>query len=69
MADLAEWTICQNCLGTGAKSLSIGPDQGSQRDPWRHNVILCDVCVRFLITSDFPALAKRHEAKAIINRD
>ena len=40
---------CSNCLRPAAIAVDIGPELGSQRDPYREQLWLCPDCVEALL--------------------
>lgn len=60
--------LCMNCLQSGAKGVDVGPDKGSQRDPYRESIPLCEICEGALLEGNFEVLAARHTNERVINR-
>lgn len=58
--------LCLNCLEVGAKGVPVGHDKGSQRDPYRESVYLCDPCARALLSGDFVTLAYRNREQRTV---
>lgn len=66
---MTDLSLCLNCLEAGATTgVEVGPDRGSQRDPWRQKVILCERCREALLDGDFGTLAERFREKREISR-
>ena len=61
-------TLCLNCLQPGASAIQVGPDKGTQRDPYRDSVDLCDTCQAALLNADFATLADRQADVRTIKR-
>jgi len=59
-------TLCLNCLEVGAVAVSVGPDQGNQRDSWRETVDLCPICKPMLLKGNFYGLAQRNTMERTI---
>lgn len=50
-------TLCLNCLTrTNVTSVAVGPEKGSQRDPYREHLALCNICAKALLEGDFETL-------------
>lgn len=62
-------SLCLNCLERGASSIEVGPEKGSQRDPFRETLNLCDTCSSALLAGDFATLADRQADERMIKRD
>lgn len=62
-------TLCSNCLESGAKGMEVGEQKGTQRDPWRNHIIVCDPCKQALLEGCFGVLHRRYRAKRIVRRD
>lgn len=60
--------LCLCCLEPGAEGFPIGHEQGSQRDPWRQSVQLCETCKTALLAGDFHTLAERQSDERKITR-
>lgn len=58
--------LCLNCLEPGAKPVDVGPDMGTQRDPYRCTVDLCGPCRDALLTSDLAQFHRRHSSERIV---
>lgn len=59
--------LCLNCLGQDEVTpFPVGPEKGSQRDPYRETVDLCLVCSDTLIAGDFGTLASRNQTVVTI---
>lgn len=52
-------TLCLNCLSPGASAVEVGPEKGSQRDPYRDALDLCDLCRDALLAGNFSLLAEQ----------
>lgn len=61
--------LCNNCLEVGAKAVSVGPELGNQRDPWRMEVYLCDPCAEALESADFSQLAARWTSERTVAQE
>lgn len=61
-------SLCLNCLEPGAIAIDVGPDQGSQRDPYRQKAWLCPTCGAALLEGDFSTLAERWRAERPVRR-
>lgn len=61
-------TLCLNCLGRadGVRAVDIGPEKGTQRDPYRDAVDLCPICQTALLSGDFAKLAERNRTSTVI---
>lgn len=46
--------LCNNCLDSSdsVRAVPVGPDKGSQRDPYRETLDLCPLCRDALISGD-----------------
>ena len=62
-------SLCLNCLDVGASPFPVGPEKGSQRDPYHDTVDLCTFCKSALSAGDFEALARRHTTTRTITLD
>ena len=61
--------LCGNCLEVGEhKPLDVGPDKGTQRDPYRNRVVLCEPCATALLAGDFATLHARYRAERAVTR-
>jgi hypothetical protein len=60
--------LCLNCLDLGAKAVNVGPEKGSQRDPYTETVDLCEQCERCLLTGNFAELSSRYRAERNVTR-
>lgn len=60
--------LCLNCLESGAVQVEVGPDKGSQRDPYRDKLPLCETCRGALLSGDFALLAERYSPTRVIDR-
>jgi hypothetical protein len=60
--------LCINCLDLGAKAVNVGPEKGSQRDPYNETVDLCEQCERCLLTGDFGGLSFRYNSERLVQR-
>ncbi len=60
--------LCLNCLQPGAKAVEVGPEKGSQRDPYREQLPLCEACTNALLTGDFTVLSTRYSEERMFNR-
>lgn len=60
--------LCINCLETGAQPRPIGPDQGTQRDPYRETIPLCDACWVPLYAGNLPVFHARFAATRTVIR-
>ena len=59
--------LCSNCLETGDwRNLEVGPDRGTQRDPYRATVSLCGECAEALLQGAFSRLHERYRAERTI---
>ncbi len=61
--------LCLNCLETGAKGVPVGRDKGTQRDPYRESVPLCEPCTTALLAGDFVTLAERNRRERVIKAE
>lgn len=61
--------LCFNCLSPGSTSVEVGPERGTQRDPYRERVSLCKICAIALANGDFQALHSRYREQALYTRD
>jgi hypothetical protein len=61
--------LCNNCLETGAKAVTIGYAKGSQFDPTYDTVDLCSWCEGLLKKGKFSELASRQTTERTINID
>lgn len=52
-------TLCNNCLWLGARPVDVGPEQGTQRDPYRAKLMLCDDCKAALLGGDLVSFHRR----------
>lgn len=46
---LTERASCINCLALGASAVDVGPERGTQRDPYRATLVLCERCEKALL--------------------
>jgi hypothetical protein len=55
-------SMCDNCLEVrdDVKPVEIGPDKGSQRDPYRERLDLCGDCSKPLLDHDLPEFHARY---------
>lgn len=60
--------LCLNCLAAGASGVDVGPEKGSQRDPYRDELQLCDDCKAALLAGDFARLASRYSVERTVRR-
>lgn len=60
--------LCLNCLQAGAKGVEVGPDKGTQRDPYRATLPLCETCEGALLDGDFQTLAERQTNERVVSR-
>lgn len=60
--------LCLNCLDLGAKAVNVGPEKGSQRDPYNETVDLCGRCERYLLSGNFAGLSSRYAAERNVTR-
>ena len=60
--------LCVNCLTPGALPFPIGPDQGSQRDPYRHTLDLCEECAVHLMEGNVQSFANSYMPERNISR-
>lgn len=60
--------LCGNCLALGAAKVPVGYDKGSQRDPYRDQVPLCQPCRTALFAGEFAALAGRYTAGRYVSQ-
>lgn len=61
--------LCLNCLLLGAEAVNVGPEKGSQRDPYNETVDLCPQCKRYLLAGDFGGLSSRYAAERTVTRE
>lgn len=61
--------LCLNCLQPGAVSVEVGPEKGSQRDPYREKLPLCEECRDALLYGSFDVLHERYSAERTIRRE
>ena len=60
-------SLCLNCLeATAVVDVPVGPDKGTQRDPYRDTLSLCPTCSGALLDGDFAQLAERHTAERTV---
>lgn len=60
--------LCLNCLEPDAHGVEVGPEKGSQRDPYREHVQLCETCKLALLGGDFGALSIRYAKERKVSR-
>lgn len=60
--------LCANCLEPASRQVPVGPDQGSQRDPWQKTLLLCTKCEEALVTGDLPGFHARYASERTIRR-
>jgi len=60
--------LCLNCLQPGASGIEVGPDIGTQRDPYRESLQLCEPCRDALLSGDFATLADRQADERTVKR-
>lgn len=65
---MSEHRLCDNCLDDGAKGFPVGHDKGTQRDPYRDHVTLCEPCRDALVAGAFGALHARFRAERTVTR-
>lgn len=62
-------SLCLNCLQRGdVKDVPVGPDRGSQRDPYRVTLSLCPTCEAALVEGDFATLHRLYQPTATVER-
>jgi hypothetical protein len=62
-----EIRLCVNCLlQDDVQAYSIGPERGSQRDPYRNTISLCKICREALDIGNFATLAARHTDERVV---
>lgn len=59
-------TLCLNCLETGSSPVAVGPEKGTQREPYHDTIDLCEFCKSALLNADFAVLFSRHRTKRTI---
>lgn len=53
-------TLCLNCHERAdVVDVEVGPEKGSQRDPYRTKLSLCPTCAEMLVTGNLEGLAMR----------
>lgn len=62
--------LCDNCLITDedVKGVRVGPDKGTQRDPYWDSVSLCPTCGQALLGADFEMLHDRYASERTVRR-
>lgn len=62
--------ICIWCLeDTSAKPTPIGFERGSQRDPYRETLLLCNSCSTALLAGDVKTFHSRYQGEKLITRE
>lgn len=62
--------ICTNCMGYGEiLSCPVGPDQGTQRDLYREQILLCGTCMRALVGGRLGEFHSRYGKEVTVTRD
>jgi hypothetical protein len=62
-------SLCLNCLARGkVTAVPVGQEKGSQRDPYRETLSLCETCGQALVLGDFAALHARYQSETTVNR-
>jgi hypothetical protein len=64
--------LCANCLCTGdastVKPVPVGPEKGSQRDPYRDSLDLCEPCSTALLSGNLGVFAGRYSHERTVSR-
>lgn len=61
--------LCVNCLDyTDSRPVDVGPSKGSQFDPYREALVLCDPCGDALTSGDLGTFHQRYKAERSIGR-
>jgi hypothetical protein len=61
--------LCMNCLERDAVNVEVGREKGSQRDPYRDTVALCDPCRDALLSGNFDMLHERFNSERTVRRE
>lgn len=57
-------SICINCLAIGAAAYPVGPEKGTQRDPYHDTIDLCANCMAALGKGNMAEFHERFNANA-----
>lgn len=62
--------LCEQCLTVSddVRGFDLGPDRGSQRDPFRDQLWLCPDCSGPLLAHDMGAFCERYETERTVRR-
>lgn len=61
--------ICTNCMGFGELfSCPVGGEQGSQRDPYREQLLLCGTCMKALVAGRLSEFHSRFGSEVTVTR-
>lgn len=61
--------LCGNCLESGNhRPVDVGPNMGTQREPYRAYIVLCETCRTALIGGDFTTLHERYRAERTVRQ-
>lgn len=62
--------ICTNCMGYGdIVPCSVGPEKGTQRDPYRNEILLCPPCTFALTDGRLSEFHARYGSEITVTRD
>lgn len=61
--------LCLNCLQGDAAPVDVGPEEGSQRDPYRRTVALCPACTDALTSGRLDVLHERYSSERTVRRE
>lgn len=61
--------LCTNCMGFGELlSCPVGPEQGTQRDPYQEQLLLCSICRNALIAGRLSEFHQRYGREVTVTR-
>lgn len=60
--------LCLNCLQDGAAGVEVGREKGTQRDPYRETVTLCEPCRDALTAGRLDLLHERYSVERTVRR-
>lgn len=62
--------LCVNCMAYGdVRSVEVGQEKGSQRDPYREQLLLCGTCAAALTSGQLSTFHDRFANDNLITRD
>ena len=61
-------TLCDNCMDRDARPVEVGPERGTQREPYRNTVTLCSICSAALQRGEFVTLHRRYADETLVRQ-